>query len=60
MVVCEHRLVCVTVDDGFTLWGALTAHLELRDELRFLVLSEVVTEELRRLKFLTHDPEGHL
>ena len=49
-----------TINDWFTLGGALAAHLKFGDELRFLIPTEIVAEKLGRLELLADDPEGHL
>ena len=59
MVECKHCLMCFSINDWFALRGALAAHLEFGDELRFLIPTEIVAEKLRRLEFLADDPKRY-
>ena len=60
MIVRKHGLVSVTINDRLSLRGTRATWLQLCYELRFLVGTEVVSEKLGRLEFLTHNPKAGL
>ena len=59
VVIGEHGLVGVTIDDWLPLRGTRTARLQLHDELRFLVVPKVVAEDFARLQLLRDNPKRH-